>query len=106
MKSQFVKVCFELICICIASFVIYDQFVKYLKNEDSSSFTIKSFSEEAVNKYPEISICFSVAEAINLNTFNKSFLDYAKWNKESFLHLTQRGLSIDVINDSSQAPHF
>ena len=98
--KRFAKACFELTCICIASFIIYDQFEKYLKNEDSSTFSIKSFAEEADNKYPEISVCFSAVNTADLNNINKFTLDDIKWNKESFLQLT--GLPIDIMNTSSR----
>ena len=86
-NKRFVKASFELTCICVASYVIYDQFEKYLKNEDSSSFRIKNFAEENVNQYPEISICFSVSETTDSDNSTKFSLNDTQWNKETFLHL-------------------
>ena len=63
---------FYAICIMIACYVTFEQLTKYLKNEDSSSISIKSFATSQKNKYPDVSICFPSYEGKAL--FNESQL--------------------------------
>lgn len=78
---------FTLICFFFAIYITTDQFKKYFKNEDISSFKIKSFSGQTTNRYPDISICYIVA--------NKSF-----YNKRNFPY--KMTSLFEIFNDSNR----
>ena len=48
---------FQIGCIVLAMFMTYEQFLKYSKNEDSSSVSFRGFNYEERDVYPTFSIC-------------------------------------------------
>ena len=68
-----VIVLFYALCSIFAFYVTFDQFKKYLKNEDSTSIKIQNFRTAEENPYPDISLCFT---ANSSTFFNESSLPY------------------------------
>ena len=99
---------FHSACFVIAFIVSYDQLKKYFRNEDTSSFKIKNYDSVAANKYPDLSICFSISE--NIKGYNESSfpLNVASWNKDTFLYLIQEKIlnigNISLRHDSEEKP--
>ena len=48
---------FQTFCICLVGYLTYQQFLEYVKNQDSSSVSYRSFNEEEKDVYPTFSIC-------------------------------------------------
>ena len=48
---------FQLFCIVLVAYLTYEQFLQYLKNEDSSSVSFRKFNQEKRDLYPSFSIC-------------------------------------------------
>ena len=86
------------ICIIIAFYVTFEQLTKYLKNEDSSSISIKSFATSQKNQYPDVSICFPSYEWKVL--FNESRLpdNLSDSNMRRIILGKVAGLNEDIID--------
>ena len=89
------------ICIIIAFYVTFEQLTKYLKNEDSSSISIKSFATSQKNQYPDVSICFPSYEWKVL--FNESRLpdNLSDSNMRRIILGKVAGLNEDIIDAGS-----
>ena len=86
---------FTLVCYLFAFYVTYDQFKKYLKNEDTSSFKIKSYFLEKKNVYPDFSICYTMV--------NNSFYDESQFPYNITL-LSELFSGLRQTNENSFAP--
>ena len=53
---------FQIGCIVLAMFMTYEQFLKYSKNEDSSSVSFRGFNYEEKDVYPTFSLCMHSTE--------------------------------------------
>ena len=86
------------ICIIIAFYVTFEQLTKYLKNEDSSSISIKSFATSEKNHYPDVSICFPSPDWKVL--FNESQLpgNLSDSNMRRIIVGNVTGLTKDIID--------
>ena len=86
------------ICIIIAFYVTFEQLTKYLKNEDSSSISIKSFATSQRNHYPDVSICFPSPDWKVL--FNESKLpgNLSVTNMRRIIVGNVTGLDKDIID--------
>ena len=89
------------ICIIIAFYVTFEQLTKYLKNEDSSSISIKSFATSQKNQYPDVSLCFPSYEWKTL--FNESQLpdNLSDSNMRRIIVGKVAGLNEDIIDAGS-----
>ena len=89
------------ICIIIAFYVTFEQLTKYLKNEDSSSISIKSFATSQKNQYPDVSLCFPSYEWKEL--FNESQLpdNLSDSNMRRIIVGKVAGLNEDIIDAGS-----
>ena len=55
-QTAYIKV-FQFVCIILVVYSIYEQFIEYLKNEDSSSVSFRKFNHDLRDLYPTYSIC-------------------------------------------------
>ena len=53
---------FQIFCIGLVIYMTYEQFLQYLKNEDSSSVSFRKFNDEKRDLYPSFSICMHSTE--------------------------------------------
>ena len=77
-KSVTVKI-FYAVCFIVAIYMTVEQFIKYQRNNDSSSMEFKTFQNSEENKYPDISLCFLFEEQ---NMFNETKLPYNTSSKD------------------------
>ena len=73
------------ICFGIAMYVSVDQIKFYLKNEDYSSFKIKSYAMEGKSMYPDVSICL-VKPRIRFYKTEKLPLNISMWDMIQLMH--------------------
>ena len=66
-------------CFVIAMYVSHDQIKLYLKNEDYSSFKIKTYAMEKNSMYPDVSICL-VTPWIGFYKIEKLPLNISMWD--------------------------
>ena len=77
---------FEWFCIILVVYSSYEQFIEYLKNEDSSSVSFRKFNQDERDIYPTYSICMHSSKGAILkvkpNNFeNDSHLGIDKYHK-------------------------
>ena len=112
--TNFTIVCFNITCFIFTFFVTYDQFKKYLKNEDTSSYKIRNYRKTADNQYPDISICFSNRLSLNsANSYDKYKFPilFDSWGQNELVYLTQdghvnEGYSLRNITNSKENLEF
>ena len=56
-----------MVCCAVAIWMTVRQLTTYAKNEDSSSVKFKSFHAAKKNKYPDVSVCFSIQRDYQFN---------------------------------------
>ena len=64
---------FEFVCVILVVYAIYEQFVEYQKNEDSSSVSFRKFNQDQRDIYPTYSICMHSTKGAILKVQPKDF---------------------------------
>ena len=92
---------FFLACSLSTGYFVYLQFLYYLRNEDVASIAYRTFNEEAIDEYPQITICFGASsrgsifkkERFNDSRFApKAYVRYLRGRSEN------ENLTFDRIN--------
>ena len=93
---------FQITCIWLVLFMVYQQFKLYIHNEDSSSLSYRAFNQEEKDLYPTFSICLHSIEGgifkakyakngyesiMTLGKYHEILLGYEYINKELNAHL-------------------
>ena len=58
---------FQLFCVILVVYMIYQQIIEYQKNEDSTSVSYRSFNQDERDLYPSYSICIHSTKGAILN---------------------------------------
>ena len=88
---------FQLFCVCLVLYLTYQQFLEYVKNQDSSSVSYRTFNEEEKDVYPTYSICLYSKDGAILNESRNYFKDKGKDGVENY-HRILQGLN-DTTKD-------
>ena len=78
-------------CIVIAMYVSHDQIKLYLKNEDYSSFKIKTYAMEKNSMYPDVSICM-VTPWIGFYKMENLPLNISMWDMKRLMQGDSKNL--------------
>ena len=65
-EFTYIKI-FQLFCIILVVYMIYQQILEYQKNEDSTSVSYRSFNQDERDLYPSYSICIHSTKGAILN---------------------------------------
>ena len=102
---------FQLFCIGLVIYMTYEQFLQYLKNEDSSSVSFRKFNDEKRDLYPSFSICMHSTEGaiIKKNSeFKEDPIESELYHKmltgktnlnESFHGIEFDNIAVDILNE-------
>ena len=75
---------FQFVCIILVVYVIYEQIVEYLKNEDSSSVSFRRFNQDQRDLYPTYSICMHSIKGAILKAQPKDFENEPQFGMDSY----------------------
>ena len=114
-QTAYIKL-FQFVCIILVVYSIYEQFIEYLKNEDSSSISFRKFNHEKRDLYPIYSICMHSTKGailklppkdlgnetrLGMSSFHKMLIGIEELH-ENFNDIDFENNTVDIFNEFFQ----